>query len=72
MYYIWPEWQFFIELLKLAEGGGGIFILKINLRYIFICTKQCTLRYIFISKIYRIVLIPNYKRMYYQSDQTEK
>ena len=34
--------------------------------------KQCTFRYVFISKIYCIVLIPNYKGMYDQRDQIEK
>ena len=44
-----------------------------TLRYIFICKKTMhfALRY-YISKIYRIVLITNYKRTYNQSDQIEK
>ena len=43
-----------------------------TLRYIFICKKQCILCYVFISKIYPIALIPNYKRTYDQIDQIEK
>ena len=35
-----------------------------NMSYILICKKQFTLRYVFISKIYRVVLIPDYKRTY--------
>ena len=34
--------------------------------------KHCTLRYVLISKIYRIVLIRNYKRMYDQSEHIKK
>ena len=47
---------------EIGGGGGGIFVRK----------KLCTLRYVFISKIYRIVLIPKYKRTYDQSDQIKK
>ena len=39
---------------------------------IFICKKQCNLRYVYIYIIYHIVMIPNYKRTYDQSDQIEK
>ena len=38
-----------------------------TLRYIFICKKQFTLCYVFISRIHRILLIPNYKCTYNQS-----
>ena len=34
--------------------------------------KECTLRYVFISKIYCIVLIPSYKLKYNQTDQIDK
>ena len=34
-----------------------------NMRYIFMCKKQCTLRYVFISEFYLIVLILAYERM---------
>ena len=34
--------------------------------------KQCTLRYVFIFELYPIVMIPNYKRTYDQSDQIDK
>ena len=40
--------------------------------YIFISKKQCTLRYVFIFKIYVRVLTPKYKRTYDQIDQIEK
>ena len=40
--------------------------------HILIFKKQCTLRYIVKSKIYRIVLILNYKRTYNQSDHIDK
>ena len=65
--------RFFMEISKLAEGGG-IFICQkqCTLGNIFICKKQCTLRYVFISKIYLIVLIPNYELTYNQSDQINK
>ena len=38
--------QFFVEFLKLAEEGGNFYLPKkqCNLRYIFTCKKQCTLR----------------------------
>ena len=61
-----------------------IFILKKQrtLRYIAIYKEPDTMRYILIFKktlffmfiyiIYRVVLIPNYKRTYEQSDQIEK
>ena len=38
----------------------------------FYMQKKCTLCYVFISKIYRIVLIPNQKHTYDQSNQIEK
>ena len=38
----------------------------------FYMQKQFTLHYVFISKIYDIVLVPNYKHVYDQSDQIEK
>ena len=74
---------FFIESLKLAEGGRAFFFARNNAICVtFICTKKNTLRYVFkyknpdtlrnilnakkihvalgfISKIYRMVLIPN-------------
>ena len=74
----------FIEFLKFAEGGD-IYLFKkspLALRcYIqrashyalhFNIQKKMhfSLRYIYI--IYRAVLIPNYKRMYDQSDHIEK
>ena len=43
-----------------------------TLHSIFKCKKRCTLRYIFMSKSYRIVLIPNYKRTYDQINQIGK
>ena len=42
-----------------------------TLRHIFIC-KKITLGYVFISKMYRIVLITRYKRTYDQSGQVDK
>ena len=42
------------------------------MRYNFICKKQVTLCYVFISRIYHVILIPNYKHTYNQSDQIEK
>ena len=81
--------QFFIESLKLAEGGGKFlnakkmhFALHFNMErtmhlalrcYIqqivwhyalhFNTKKQCTLRYVFISKIYCVVLIVNRRKL---------
>ena len=43
-----------------------------SLRYIYIRKKYCTLCYGFICKMYSIVLIPNLKCTYNQSDQIEK
>ena len=41
------------------------------MRYILISKKICTFRYVNIFIIYRVVLIPIYKRTYDQSDQIE-
>ena len=43
-----------------------------TMRYILISRKQCTFRYLYIQIIYRVVLIPNFKRTYDQIDQIEK
>ena len=74
--------QVFMEFLKLAEGGGGV-ILKNNA----LCVKPLYLKknvwlhlyiYIyalcitFITICFGIVLIPNYKRTYNQSNQIDK
>ena len=65
--------RFFIEFLKLAEGGTCFKRKrKFTLHYSFIFKKLCTLRYVYISKSYRIVLIHNYKCTYNQSDHIEK
>ena len=44
--------RFFIEFLKIAEGGGTFIFIKkqYTLRDIFILKKQCTLRYVAIYK----------------------
>ena len=42
------------------------------MRYILISKKQYTFLYVYIYIIYRVVLIPNYKCTYDQSDQIEK
>ena len=61
--------RFFIEFLKLAEWGGHFYVQEtIHFALHFYIKKSCTLRYVFISKIYLIVLIPNLKRTYDQSD----
>ena len=60
-----------------------IFKKRWTLHYVAIYKEPDTIRYILISKnnklffidiyiIYRVVLIPNYKRKYDQSDQIEK
>ena len=75
--------QFFMKSFKLAfiykEHDTSRYVTFFNtkiqtlpLRFNFICKKQCTLHYVFISIIYRIVLIPNYKHTYDQSDQIDK
>ena len=43
-----------------------------TMRYILISKKQYTFLYVYIYIIYRVVLIPNYKRTYDQSKQIEK
>ena len=43
-----------------------------TMRYIFIFKKRCTFRYVYIYIIYLIVLVPNYKCTYDQSNQIEK
>ena len=43
-----------------------------TLHYIFMSKEQCTFRYVFISKIYLLVLIPNFKQTYYQNNQIDK
>ena len=43
-----------------------------TMRYILISQKLCTFRYVNIFIIYHVVVIPNYKRTYDQSDQVEK
>ena len=43
-----------------------------TMRYILISEKQYTFLYVYIYIIYSVVLIPNYKRTYDQSDQIEK
>ena len=40
--------------------------------YILISKKQYTFLYVFMYVLYGVVLIPNYKRTYDQSDQIEK
>ena len=42
------------------------------MRNILISQKQYTFLYIYIHIIYRLVLIPNYKHKYDQSDQIKK
>ena len=42
------------------------------MRYILISKKQYTFLYVHIYIAYCVVLIPNYKRTYDQSDQIEK
>ena len=73
-------------LIKKRCNLRDIFILKnqYSLRYVAIYKEPDTMRYILISKkqyiflfvyiylIYRVVLIPNYKRTYDQSDQIKK
>ena len=63
----------FHEIFEIG-GGGGIFICKkqCTLRYIFICKKTMHFLLRFIYNIYCILLIPNYKRMYDQSYQIDK
>ena len=43
-----------------------------TMHYILISKKQCIFLYVDIYIFYGEVLIPNYKRMYDQSDQMEK
>ena len=50
----------------------AIYKVPYTMRYILISKKLCTFRYVNIFIIYRVVLIPNYKRTYDQSDQIEK
>ena len=67
------------------NGGGVVYVLKVrhldqhdsiqkagHFASHFYLQKRCTLRYVFISKIYRYILTPNNKRTYYQSDQINK
>ena len=42
------------------------------MRYILMSKKQYTFHYVYLYIIYMLVLIPNYKRTYDQSDQIEK
>ena len=50
----------------------GIYKEPDTMPYILISKKQCTFRYVYLYIIYRVVLIPNYKRTYDQTDQIEK
>ena len=61
--------QFFMEFLKLADGGTFLYAKKCTLRYVlytksltlcvpFLYEKKCTLCHVFISKCFCIVLIP--------------
>ena len=72
-------------IFEICGGGGHLFlkntihlryvaIYKVpdTMRYILISKKLCTFRFLYIHIIYRVVLIPNYKRTYDQSDQIEK
>ena len=43
-----------------------------TMRYISISKKHYSFHYVYIYIIYRVVLIPNYKRTYDQSNQIEK
>ena len=49
-----------------------LFALRFYMLHFYMQKRKNILRYVFISKIYRIVLIPNYKRTYDQRDQIEK
>ena len=61
-------WHFYIEKLRTLRYVA-IYKEPDTLRYILIRKKQFTFRYVFVYIIYRVVLIPNYKRTY---DQIEK
>ena len=43
-----------------------------TMRYILISKKQYTFLYVYICIIYRVVLVPNYKRTYDQINHIEK
>ena len=76
---------FFIEFFEIRGGGGHLFIKNTmhlryaafykvpdTMRYILISKKLYTFRYVYMNIIYRVVLIPKYKRTYDQIDQIEK
>ena len=64
-------WHFYIE------NQGTLRYVAIykehdTMRYILISKKQWTFCYVYLYIIYRVELIPNYKRTYDQSDHIEK
>ena len=73
-FYIQKSGQFALHfhMQKLMQFFHLLNAKSLTLCVTFLYAKKCTLRCIFLSKIYRMVLIPNYKHTYNQSDQIER